>query len=535
MHNPKVTMIPPTLDRQTKIAFSEQRRKRVAGYARVSTDLEEQLNSYAAQVDYYTTKIRENPAWDFVEVYTDEGISATSTAKRDGFNRMIRDALNGEIDLILTKSVSRFARNTVDSLIFIRRLKERGIAVFFEKENIDSLDAKGELMLTIMSSLAQEESRSISENVTWGLRKNMRDGKVNMPFKSFLGYQKGADGKPEIVESESEIVRQIYKLYLQGHSALAIANHLTATAVPTPRRLQTWHPHTVLSILRNEKYCGCNLTQKTYCESFLTHKMLKNRGELEQYFAEDSHPAIVSRETFDLVQSEIKTVGEVGRNRSTTSAFGNRVVCGECGGFYGKKVWGSYKNDDKYCREVWRCNGKYKRGAAGAQCDSRHLTAEQLEQVFVTAFNKIIAVRDDYFAEYDTVVAALTDTAALDREIDALNAEVNSTYALLKLALDRGSHGDADIGEFEAEFAATNARYEDQRRRVAELTDRRQQILARRGKLNMFLDELRSRDGLLDGFDERLFRATVEMMTVGGDRVTVRFRDCSEVSVEVRK
>ena len=191
-----VTVIPATLNIHTKTPTKERVRRRVAAYARVSTDSEEQLTSYEAQVDYYTRFIQENPDWDFVEVYTDEGISAVNTKRRDGFNRMIRDALAGKIDLIVTKSVSRFARNTVDSLTTIRKLKEAGCECFFQKENIMTFDSKGELLITIMSSLAQEESRSISENVTWGQRKRFSDGKVSIPYGQFLGYRKGAGDRP---------------------------------------------------------------------------------------------------------------------------------------------------------------------------------------------------------------------------------------------------------------------------------------------------------------------------------------------------
>ena len=211
---PKVTKIPPRLNPATFAPLESVEKRKVAGYARVSTDSEEQKTSYTAQVDYYTKFIKERIDWEFVGVYTDEGISATNTRHREGFNRMIADALNGKIDLIVTKSVSRFARNTVDSLTTIRKLKEKGVEVFFQKENIYTLDSKGELLLTIMSSLSQEESRSISENVTWGQRKRMADGKVSLPYSHFLGYRKGKDGIPEIVPEEAEIVRSVSYTHL---------------------------------------------------------------------------------------------------------------------------------------------------------------------------------------------------------------------------------------------------------------------------------------------------------------------------------
>lgn len=231
---PNVTIIPATKNLHTKQPVAANIRRRVAGYARVSTDSDEQFTSYEAQIDYYTQYIMAHPDWEFVEVYTDEGISGLNTKKREGFNRMVADALAGRIDLIVTKSVSRFARNTVDSLTTIRKLKEAGCECYFEKEGIYTFDSKGELLIAIMSSLAQEESRSISENVTWGQRKRFADGKVSMPYKHFLGYEKGPDGIPQIVPEQAETVRYIYDLFMSGKTVTAIAKQLTDEGIPTP-------------------------------------------------------------------------------------------------------------------------------------------------------------------------------------------------------------------------------------------------------------------------------------------------------------
>lgn len=229
-----VKYIPATKNIFTAMPTMSISKRRVAAYARVSTDSDEQFTSYEAQIDYYTRYITKRDDWEFVKVYTDEGITGTSTKHRDGFNLMVKDALDGKIDLIITKSVSRFARNTVDSLTTVRKLKDAGVEVYFEKENIYTFDSKGELLITIMSSLAQEESRSISENVTWGQRKRFADGKVTMPYKNFLGYDKGKDGKPVINEKEAEIVRLIYRLFLQGKTASGICKHLDGLGIPTP-------------------------------------------------------------------------------------------------------------------------------------------------------------------------------------------------------------------------------------------------------------------------------------------------------------
>ena len=298
-------------------------------------------------MDFYTRYINNNPEWEFVAVYTDEGISGTNTKKRDGFNRMVADALSGKIDLILTKSISRFARNTVDTLTTIRQLKTKGIEVYFEKENIYTLDAKGEVMITIMSSLAQEESRSISENVSWGKRRSMEEGKISMPYKSFLGYEKGNDGLPKIVEEEAAIVREIYHLFLGGKTVREIAEHLTGRGIPTPKGKTNWSVSTIMSILQNEKYKGDALLQKTYTADFLTKTIRKNKGELPQYYIENSHPAIIDPETFALVQKEIERRRPVRRQLHRSSPFNAKVVCGDCGGFYGRKVWHSGSKYEK--------------------------------------------------------------------------------------------------------------------------------------------------------------------------------------------
>lgn len=344
-----VTVIQPTISRIPINILSIHTQKRVAAYARVSTDTEEQLTSYEAQVDYYTRHIHANAEWKFIEVYTDEGISATSTKKRDGFNRMISDALAGKIDLILTKSVSRFARNTVDTLTNVLQLKEKGVEVYFEKENIYTLDSKGELLITIMSSLAQEESRSISENVTWGQRKRFADGKVSLPYKQFLGYEKGEDGFPKIVEEQAKIVRIIYKLFLEGHTPSGVARLLTAQGILTPSGKQKWQSSTVKSILTNEKYKGDAILQKKYTVDFLTKKQKVNEGEVPQYYVENSHPAIITPEVFDIVQHEMNRRKAIGYT-SRTSCFSSKIICGECGGFYGSKVWHS---TSKYRRTIW--------------------------------------------------------------------------------------------------------------------------------------------------------------------------------------
>lgn len=279
-------------------------RRRVAAYARVSTGAMEQECSLEAQKSYFKSYIRNRSDWEFVGLYSDDGISGLSHRNREGFNRMINDALQGKIDLIVTKSLSRFTRNTVDSLNTIRALKAAGVEVYFQKEDIYTFDSKGEFMITLMSVFAQEESRSISENVTWGHRKRFADGKYSAPFAHFLGYKKGVDGSFEIEESTAKIVRFIYWLFLQKHTNPGyIARLLTSMSIPTPAGMKIWSQSVICSVLTNEKYVGDALMQKKFTVDYLTKKSKPNDGELPKYYVKDAHPAIISRPAWDEVQA----------------------------------------------------------------------------------------------------------------------------------------------------------------------------------------------------------------------------------------
>ena len=281
-------------------------KRRTAAYARVSTLREYQQNSYEAQIRYYTSYIQKRTDWEFAGMYSDEGVTGTSTKKRLGFQQMMQDAIAGKIDLIITKSVSRFARNTVDSLSAIRTLKENGVEVYFEKENIWTFDSKGELLITIMSSLAQEESRSISENTRWGMRKAFQDGKAFVPFKHFLGYDRGPKGELVVNKEQAETVRLIYSLFLDGWTFYAIAAELTRRKIPTPYGKRVWSDCTVKNILSNEKYKGDALLQKRYSKDFLNRKMIPNKGQVPQYYVSQNHEAIIEPTVFEQVQNELK-------------------------------------------------------------------------------------------------------------------------------------------------------------------------------------------------------------------------------------
>jgi len=522
-----VNIIPPKKLPQNVMAAAA--RKRVAGYARVSTNEEEQLNSYAAQVEHYTRHIQANPEWEFVGVYTDEGITATNTKKRDGFNRMIQDALAGKIDLIITKSVSRFARNTVDSLTTVRRLKERGVEVYFEKENIYTLDSKGELLITIMSSLAQEESRSISENVTWGMRRRFEAGKVSLPYKRFLGYEKGSDGLPKVVPEEAEIVRLIYRLFLYGKAPSFIASLLTDEGIPTPSGKQIWRPNTIVSMLSNEKYAGNALLQKKFTTDFLTKKQKLNEGEVPQYFVQGSHPAIIEPELFDLVQYELARRAKDGQNSVSGHPFSGKIFCA-CGGMFGSKVWNS---NQPHRRTVWQCNAKY---AGEKVCRTPHLTDHQVELAFLAAFNQRLTQRDAIFAAYDEMLLLLTDTADLDIEAAALTQECEVVMELTRRAVQENASTALDQADYQQRHDALVARYEVAHTRLGEIEKIRTERRAKRANIKRFLTTLERQPNLVTDFDDELWYTTVDRVLVHGDgRLAVLFRDGVEVLPQVEE
>ena len=353
---------------------------RVAAYARVSTEKEEQEHSLDAQTDYFETYIKENSRWEFVGLYVDDGISGLSYHNRDGFNRMVADAIDGKIDLIITKSLSRFARNTVDALMTIRKLKSEGVGVFFQKEDINTLDSKGEFMLTLMSSFAEEESRSISDNVTWGKRKQFADGFYTVPFAHFLGYDRGIEkGEFVINEHEARIVRFIYMLALEYYSPNSIAKLLMELEIPSPSGKKVWQTSTVESILANEKYKGDARLQKKFTVDFRTKKCKINEGELPQYYVTGGHESIIAPETWDAVQQISLPEGQRLTRRYPMSG---KLVCGECGGRYGMMLWHS----TTYRNYVWECLPK-KQGKTRCRCS--HIYAEEMESAIAIALQRL--------------------------------------------------------------------------------------------------------------------------------------------------
>ena len=492
------------------VAFGENQmhplaKRRVAAYARVSTDSDEQFTSFEAQVKYYTNQITGNPDWTMVDVYCDEGVTGTNTKKREGFNCMIADALGGKIDLIITKSISRFARNTVDTLTAVRQLKEKGVEVYFEKENIYTMDSKGELLITIMSSLAQEESRSISENVAWGKRAKCEEGKVYLPYKQFLGYEKGSDGLPQIVEQQAKIVRLIYRLFLDGLMPSGIAKKLTGQGIPSPAGKPIWRSSTVESILTNEKYKGDALLQKTFCVDFLNKKMKRNEGELPQYYVEQSHPAIVSPEVFDEVQQELKRRREaqyIGRG----GCFSSKIICGECGSYYGRKVWHS---NDKYRTVIWRCQHKYDNGEP---CKTPHVTEDQIKATFIDEMNRVISNKDQVLTDIWALITTLTDTRELEEEASA-GKELETVSESMRKLIGAYAHALIEQAEYDDRYVELLEKSHAIEERIAEIGEQREQRRVRKRELDAFYKALKQTGPILE-FDEELWSVVVESVVI---------------------
>lgn len=376
-------------------------RIRVAAYCRVSTDMEEQLHSFANQMDYYTKYISSKPEYEMVGVYGDEGISGTSLKKRDEFKRMIEDCKAGKIDLVITKSISRFARNTQDCLKYARALKNMGIGVYFEKENINTLDASGELLFTILSSLAQEESRNISENCKWGIRSKFKKGISHMNATCIMGYRQAEDGSMEIDPEQAEIVRRVYREFLEGMTPPAIAKRLNEEGIKGVKGKVSWHASIVFGMLQNEKFKGDSLLQKTYTVDFLEKKTAKNTGQIEQYYVTGSHPAIIDDETWEAVQLEIKRRDQYMRGHGLTkygyagcsSPYVSKVFCGECGCSFQRHVW----SGRGVC--IWQCKDSIH--AKGGICKARRVEERVLDRAFVIAWNSIVQERDKYMPEWE--------------------------------------------------------------------------------------------------------------------------------------
>ncbi len=515
----KVRIIPSTINPVTLTPIGQITRKKVAAYARVSTEDEEQATSYDAQVKHYSEFIQRKPEWEYVKVYADDGISGTSTKRRDGFNEMISDALSGKIDLIITKSISRFARNTLDTISYTRKLRAKGIEIYFEKENLWSLDDKTEFLLTIMASMAQEESRSISQNVTMGKRWGMKEGRVSWGYKTMLGYEK-KDGKICIVEKEAILVRKIYQMFLrEGKTASGIAEYLIANGIPTPSgRSMRWTKNTVYSILTNEKYKGDALLQKTYTVDYLEHKTAKNNGALPQYYVENSHPAIIDRNEWEMVQAEIARREKIGTSYSGNTIFSTKLVCADCGGFFGRKVWHS---TDRYAKAVYRCNCKYIKGHD--RCQTPALSEEEIKEKFVKAYNLSMSDKESVIADIEAVMSLLTDTSSLDMKITDTQNTMEVIAGLVEKMVKENTKTSLDQEEFARKYDEMQKKYDACKKQLDDAISEKTVRQGKKARMEAYLNELKKADNFLPSWSDDIWMMMVDRAIVNRDG-TIRFR-----------
>ena len=502
---------------------------RVAAYCRVSTDDEEQKTSYEAQIGYYTEKINQNPEGQMAGIFADEGISGTQAKKRPEFLKMIRLCRQRKIDIILTKSLSRFARNTVDSLGYIRELRALGIAVISEKENINTLTAESEMLITIMSCFAQAESESISKNVSWGVRQSFKNGNVSMQYARLLGYRKGHDGNAEIIPEEAEVVKEIYRCYLDGMSMNLIADRLNEKGLTTKGGSSPYRKTVVQRILTNEKYTGDALLQKTYVTDCITKKTRKNNGELPMYLVKNHHEPIISRSDFNRVQEEMarrsakRTIADkltkTGQGKySAKYALSELLICGECGEHYRRVTWTA-----KGFKEIkWRCVSRIQYGKK--KCHSSPTVDEQaLHRAIVSAVNEFCTVKDDVAKTLHESIIEVLDpnqngsVQAAQQRIDELARNMDE---LIKLATvpDTAENAMSDIAKFSEEMKMLREFIETEKAKQTE-------VQHGSNELSNVLQRLEKENFTLTEYDDIVTRQLIEQITVDiKNTITVRFK-----------
>lgn len=513
---------------------------RMAAYCRVSTDSAEQKTSYETQKQVYTDMIARRKDWTMVGIYADEGISGTRADKRPEFNKMIKDCLAGKIDYIITKSVSRFARNTVECLEFVRMLKARNIGILFEEQNIDTLKCDSELYLVIYAGFAQSESESMSKNITWAFRKNFEEGKVVINYKRMVGYRKGEDGKPEIVPEEAEIVRNIFEWFLAGRTPREIVAMLQADGVQTKCGKVKWQVSTILRVLKNEKFCGDAILQKTVTLDCISKTHKKNTGEAPMYYVHNNHDPIISRETFNKAQEELLRRNALKPATSSTMTAQGRysryalseiLHCDECGSRYKRCTWTS--SGEKQI--VWRCVNRLQFGKK--YCKSSPTIREDiLHQAIVRAINRFNQENETTYRLL--MKASLSDALGiggsneemelLTRRIDSLNKKM---MALVSKAVAEGQSIDDNEGEFK-EISDEIAQLNNRVSAIKELMTNDENAKNRLESINAKVEELK--DGITE-YDDTIVRQMIECIKVYDDnKIEVIFGGGTSIVEELK-
>ena len=487
----------------------------------VSTDSEEQASSYEVQVEDYTQFIEKNPEWELAGIFADDGISGTNTKKREEFNRMIEACMAGHIDMIITKSISRFARNTLDCLKYIRKLKEKNIPVFFEKENINTMDSKGEVLLTIMASLAQQESQSLSQNIKLGLQYRYQNGEVQVNHNRFLGYTKDEDGHLIIEPTEAEVVKRIYREYLEGSSLLQIGRGLEADGILTAAGKAKWRPETLRKILQNEKYIGDALLQKTYTVDFLNKKRVQNNGIVPQYYVENSHPPIIPRDLYMQVQEEMVRranlhSGEKRKKRvySSKYALSSIVYCPKCGDIYRRIAW---NNRGKHST-VWRCCTRVEHGPTA--CDAPTIQESKLQAAVIKAINLTLGDRESMMATLQENVEAVI------RQEDEISSEgIEAKLLELQKELLKLTNSKKDYNSVADEID----RLRELKQNALVESAEREGLKQRIRQMREFLEQQSTE---VTEYDELLVRRLIEKVTVYDDRFEVEFKSGAKVRIK---
>ena len=517
-----ITVIPARRRVGNTINEETKPKLRVAAYCRVSTDSDEQATSYEAQLEHYTDYIKKNPQWECAGIFADDGISGTNTKKREEFNRMIDEAMAGKIDMIITKSISRFARNTLDCLKYIRQLKEKNIAVYFEKENINTMDAKGEVLLTIMASLAQQKSQSLSQNVKLGIQYRYQQGKVQINHNRFLGYTKDENGRLIIEPDEAVVVKRIYREYLEGASLQQIGRGLEADGILTGAGKKKWRAETLQKILKNEKYIGDALLQKTYTIDFLEKKRVQNNGIVPQYYVKNSHEAIIPRDIYMQVQEEMirranlhSGKDQKKRMYSSKYALSGIVYCSKCRDTYRRIVWNNHGKQSI----VWRCRNRVEHGPGF--CDADTIRESELQNLVVRAINMALDKKDTMSEilqrNVEEVLIGVDGVTIneIDEKLEKLKEE------LLKVINSKGNYDNMADEIYRLREAKQNAQIDN-----AEQKGKKKRIT----EMQQFLAEQKYD---ITEYDEQLVRRLIDKITVYDERATVEFK--SGTSVDVRR
>lgn len=509
----------------------------VAAYCRVSTDAEDQINSYNAQMSYYRDKIMKNPKWRYVDIYADEGITGTLAEKREDFIRMIGDCEKGKIDLILTKSVSRFARNVVDSLKYIRQLKAMGIGVFFEEQNINSLTEESETYIGIYSVIAQSESENISGNVRWGIHKRMQNGTYACRF-NLLGYRRDKSTKePYIVPEEAEIVRKIFNMFLDGASTVQIKEYLELNGILTRQGKTEWHRDVIYSMLQNEKYVGDVIYQKSFRTDPISKHVVINRGQKDKYLVSNNHPAIIDRDTFMRVQTEIArrsnkrktsdlTTTELGKY-SGKYALSEILYCGECGSPYKRKTW-SQKGYEK--KIYWRCQSKIEHGNKYCK-NAKGIKEELLHLAICRALQKgVESSKEAYSLIKANLKYAITgsentfDVFSIEQSISQKQTEVSD---MVKLSMKSGGNAE----RYEAEIARMYSEIMTLRQQLKQAQQSMQDTITANDDVARAIEWLDTHEVIFDRYDDIVVRRLVDTIKVNSDdTITVYLKGGIEIT-----